>query len=153
LKAFNRALRAWNKSQNDQALLYLGEAVRLDPDFVEARTDLGALYAKTGRPLDALEQDERALELEPNLAILHSNKAAALVMLSRWDEAEQAARRALQLDPGSIDAHYMLAIAMMKQAKITPETAEHLAIAAKKHPRAGAYLAEVQAYLAAEPKK
>jgi predicted Zn-dependent protease len=70
-----------------------------------------------------------------------SNKAAALVMLSRWEEAEQAARRAIQLDPGSIDANYMLGIAMMKQGKITPETAAHLAIAAKTHPRASAFFA------------
>jgi cytochrome c-type biogenesis protein CcmH/NrfG len=74
-------------------------------------------------------------------------------MLSRCEEAEQAARRALQLDPGSIDANYMLGIAMMKQGKITPETADHLAIAASKHPRARVYLAEVQAYLAAEAKR
>jgi tetratricopeptide (TPR) repeat protein len=112
--------------------------------------NLGAIYAKTGRPEEALEQYERALELEPNLALLYSNKAAALVMLSRWDEAEQAGRRAVQLDPGSIDGNYMLGIAMMEQGKITPETAAHLAIAVKKHPRARAFLAEVEADLAAE---
>jgi len=85
--------------------------------------------------------------------VLHSNKAAALVMLGRWEEAEQAARHALQLDPASIDANYMLGSAMMKQGKITPETAARLAVAAKKHPRARVYLAEVQAELAAEPRK
>jgi Flp pilus assembly protein TadD len=82
-----------------------------------------------------------------------SDKAAALVILGRWEEAELAARRALQLDPASIEAHYMLGIAMLQQSKITPETAAHLAIAAKEHPRARAFLAEVQADLAAEPKK
>jgi tetratricopeptide (TPR) repeat protein len=153
VKAFNRAAQAWNKGQNDRALLYVGEAVRLDPDFVEARTDLGALYAKTGRPKEALDQYERALELEPNLALLHSNKAAALVMLSRWEEAEHAGRRAVQLDPGSIDGNYMLGIAMMKQGKITPETAAHLAIAVKKHPRARSFLAQVQADLATERRR
>jgi tetratricopeptide (TPR) repeat protein len=134
-------------------LRYFGEAVRLDPDYVEARTDLGVVYAKTGRPEEALDQYERALALEPNLPALLSNKAAALVMLSRWEEAEQAARRALQLDPKSIDADYMLGIAMVKQERITPETAAHLAIAATKYARARAYLAEVQAALAAEPKR
>ena len=153
VEAFNRAAQAWNKGQNDQALLYLGEAVRLDPGFVEARTNLGALYAKTNRPKEALDEYEQALALEPNLAILHSNKAAALVMLSRWEEAEQAGRRAVQLDPKSIDGNYMLGIALMKQGKITPETAARLAMEVKKHPRAGAFLAEVQAELAGEPRK
>jgi predicted Zn-dependent protease len=74
-------------------------------------------------------------------------------MLSRWEEAEQAGRRAVQLDPKSIDGNYMLGIALMKQGKITPETAARLAMEVKKHPRAGAFLAEVQAELAGEPRK
>jgi Flp pilus assembly protein TadD len=152
-QAFDRGVRAWKKRQGEQAVRYLSEAVRLDPDFLEARTDLGIVYTKTDRPEEALVQYELALGLEPNIAALHSNKAAALVMLSRCEEAEQAARRALQLDPESIEANYMLGIAMMKQLKITPETAAHLAIAAKKYPRARAYLAEVRAYLAAVPKR
>jgi tetratricopeptide (TPR) repeat protein len=115
--------------------------------------DLGAAYARTLRPEEALEQYGLALALEPNLATLHSNKAAALVMLSRWEEAEQAARRAIQLDAESIDANFMLGIAMMMQGKISAETAAHLAIGAKKHPRARAFLAEIQAELAAEPTK
>jgi len=151
VKAFNQGLRAWNKGESDQALSYFAEAVQLDPAFAEARVNLGALYAKTGRPVEALDQYERALELEPNLALLHSNKAAALVMLSRWEEAEQAGRRAVQLDPQSIDANYMLGIAMMMQGKVTTETAAHLALAAKKYPNARAFLAEVQAQRAAEP--
>jgi len=148
LQAFNRAHRAWKKGQSERVFRYLIEALRLDPDFMEARTDLGAVYIEANRPEEALEQYDQALALEPNLAVLHSNRAAALVMLGRWVEAEQAARRALQLDPGSIDANYMLGIAMMKQGKITPETAAHLAIATKKHPRARGYLAEFQAQLA-----
>jgi Flp pilus assembly protein TadD len=146
-KAFNQGVRAWNKGQSEEALRYFSEAVRLDPDYVEALTDLGAVYAKTGGAEKALEQYEQALALEPNLAAVLSNKAATLVMLSRWEEAEQAARRALQLDPESIDANFMLGIALMKQGKIRAETATHLAIAAKKYPRARAYLADVQAQL------
>jgi tetratricopeptide (TPR) repeat protein len=146
-KALKQGVQAWDKGQYDQALRYLTEAVRLDPDSVEALTDLGAVYARKGRAEEALKQYELALALE-HLAAVYSNQAAALVMLIRGEEAEQAARRALQLDPGFIDADYMLGIAMMMQGKITSETAEHLAIAAKKHPRARAYLAEVQAQLA-----
>jgi tetratricopeptide (TPR) repeat protein len=144
LKAFNRAHRAWKKGQSDRVLRYLVEALHLDPDFMEARADLGAVYAQANRPEDALEQYDQALAVEPNLALLHSNKAAALVMLSRWEEAERAARHAVQLDPESINANYMLGIAMMKQGKFTAETAARLAIAAKTHPRARAFLAELQ---------
>jgi tetratricopeptide (TPR) repeat protein len=151
--AFNRGVRAWDKGQYDEAQRLFSDALHLDPGYAQARVNLGAVYAKTGLPEQALDQYEQALMLEPNVPVLHSNKAAALVMLGRWEEAEQAARRALQLDPRSIDANYMLGIALMKQGKITSETAARLAVAAKKHPRARAYLAEVQAKLAAEPRK
>jgi tetratricopeptide (TPR) repeat protein len=120
---------------------------------VEARAELGIVYAKTRRTEEALSQFEQALALEPNWAVLQSNKAAVLVMLSRWEAAEQAARRAVQLDPKSIEANYMLGIAMIMQGKITPETAAHLAVAAKGFTRARAFLAEVQAQLAAERRK
>jgi predicted Zn-dependent protease len=79
---------------------------------------------------------------QPNLAMLHINKAVTLVTLGRWEEAEQTARRILQLDSESIDGHYVLGVAMLRQQKITPETEAHLAIATKKYARARPYLAE-----------
>jgi STIP1 family protein 1 len=83
-----------------------------------------------------LEQYELALKLEPNIAALHSNKAAVLVMLNRWEAAEQSARHALQLNSESVEAHYMLAVAMMMQEKVSAEALAYLVIAAKKYPRA-----------------
>lgn len=184
---FDRGVRAWTKGQNAlahaqsalpfepspdahsaepnpfvrasfiEAAEHLGEAVRLDPGFVEALADLGIVYAKLGRPEQALDQYDRALALEPNLAMLHSNKAVTLVMLGRWEEAEQTARRILQLDPKSIDGHYILGFAMLRQQKISSETEAHLAIATKKYARARPYLAAVQSALAqtdaAEPRQ
>jgi Tfp pilus assembly protein PilF len=146
-KEFDRGVHAWTKGENEPAAQHLAEAVRLDPGFVEARIDLAIVYAKLGQSEEALEQYDRALELEPNVAMLHGNKAAALVMISRWEEAEAEARTALRLDPNSIDAHYMLGVALFKQAKINAETESHLAIAAKKYERARPYLVATRAEL------
>ena len=66
--------------QNDEALHLFSEAVRLDPGYAQARVNLGAVYVKTGFPEQALDQYEQALMLEPNVPMLHSNKAAALVL-------------------------------------------------------------------------
>ena len=65
-------------------------------------------------------------------------------MLNRAEEAEQAARRALQLDPRWVEASYTLALAMLRQSKVTPETAQRLAEAAGKYPAARALLEAVQ---------
>jgi tetratricopeptide (TPR) repeat protein len=116
-EAFSRGVRAWGKHQSDEALRHLCEAVRLDPDFLQARTELGNNYTKTEQPEQALEQYELALKLDPNSAALHSNKAAALAMLNRWEEAEQSARYAVQLDPESVSARFMLEIAVSEQGE------------------------------------
>jgi tetratricopeptide (TPR) repeat protein len=120
----------------------------LDSNFVEALAELGVVYAKSGQPELALDCFTRAAVLEPNSSLFHSNKASALVILNRPQQAEQAARRAVQLDRNSIEANYMLGVALVMQEKIAPEAAAHLSIAADKYPRARALLAEVQAYLA-----
>jgi predicted Zn-dependent protease len=90
-----------------------------------------------------------ALALEPNWALIHIDRAAALVNLNRPDEAEIASRRALRLEPNSAAASYMLGCAMLMQEKITPETAAYLAVAAGKYPKAQSYMAGVKEYLAA----
>ena len=59
----------------------------MDPNFAEAQAELGVAYAKTGQAEQALHQYEVALTVQANFALVDSNKAAALVMLSRWEEA------------------------------------------------------------------
>ncbi len=152
-KEFDRGIHAWRRGWSEEALQHLSEAVRLDPNFVDAQSELGLIYAKTGHPERALEYLDRAVVLESNLAMLHVNKAAAFVMLNRPAEAEQAARKAVQLDARLAEAHYILGVALVMQGKVTPETAENLAVAATKYPRARGYLSEVKAEPAGQPKQ
>lgn len=148
LKEFELGSRAWNKNRSDEAIRHLTEAVRLDPGYVEAQVKLGALYADGGQPAQALALFESALEQERNWALIHIDRAAALVDLNRPAEAELAARQALRLQPSSTAASYLLGCAMLMQDKITPETADYLAAAAAKYPKAQLYLAKVREHLA-----
>jgi len=143
-KEFHLGIQDWQKGRSDQALLHLSEAVLLDPDYMEAQAELGVVYANTGRASQALEHFERALALAPDFAVLYTGKAGALVILDRPKEAEQAARRAVQLAPASIEASYMLGIALYMQGQTTRETADHLAVAAEKFPRAREVLQLIQ---------
>ena len=147
-KEFDRGIQAQRDGQIDKALRHFADAVRLDPNFVEARIELAAAYAGVGEPAKALDYANGAVALEPSSAAAHSAKASVLVILNRPGEAEPEARRALQLDPGSVAAHYMLGMTMVMQGKITAEAAAHLSVAAGKYPRAHAFLAQVQAELA-----
>jgi Tfp pilus assembly protein PilF len=148
-KEYDRGVQAWKKGQIAEAVHHLAEAFRLDPNLIEAEADLAAVYVTTGKPELALELLEHALAVKPNWALLYGSKAAALMSLDRPKEAEQAARRAVRLNPGWIEANYILGVAMLMLNQITPETAEHLTIATRRYPRAGALLAEVQEALGA----
>jgi tetratricopeptide (TPR) repeat protein len=147
LKEFELGSRAWDKSRNNEAIRHLSEAIQVDPGYIEALVKLGAVYADSGQNDRALALFDDALVLEPNWALIHIDRAAALVALSRPAEAELAARRALRLEPRSIAASYMLGCAMLMQEEITPETAAYLAAAADKYPKARRLLTEVRALL------
>jgi Flp pilus assembly protein TadD len=153
LKEFELATKAWEKSHNNDAIRHLSEAIRLDPGYIEAQVKLGAVYADSGQSERALVLFDGALALEPNWALIHTDRAAALVTLNRPSEAEIAARRALRLEPSSVAASYMLGCAMLMQDKITPETEAYLATAAGKYPMARSYLTKVQEYLSASTKR
>lgn len=145
---FDRAVRDWDRSHNKEAVSRLTDALRLDPGYIAAQVKLGAVYADSGQTEKALALFDRALTQEPNWALIHINRAAALVKLQRPEEAELAARRALRLEPGSIPASYLLGWAMLMQEKITAETAEYLAVAAGKNALARKALEAVQERLA-----
>jgi tetratricopeptide (TPR) repeat protein len=145
---FNRGFQAQQKGQYNEAIRHFTEAVRLDPIYVEAEADLGMVYSMTGEPEAAIVVFDRALAIEPNWPVLSGAKASALIMLSRWVEAEQWARRAVKLDPRSVESNYMLGVALLMQGKITRETAECLEMAASQYPKAREHLVEVQAKLA-----
>ena len=48
-----------------EAQVHLEQAVRLDPNHAEARSNLGAAYAGQGRLLEAVAQFEAALSIDP----------------------------------------------------------------------------------------
>ena len=148
-REFDRGVRAADSGHGAEALQHFRAAVGSDPEYLEAQAYLGRLYLLQGEAVLGLEHIERALSIEPASDVLQSNRAAALIMLRRLGEAEQAARRAVQLAPASIAAHYMLGLALLQQNRATEETAEQLKIAARKYPDVLPGLAWVRERLAA----
>jgi tetratricopeptide repeat protein len=147
-KKFDRGMGAIRKGRRAEAIQYLAAAVCLDPEYFNAHVYLGQLFLQEGEPLRGLAFIERALTIDSNSDILESNKAFALLALRRSAEAEQAARRAVHIAPRSIEAHYMLGLALLQQSRATTETVTHLEIAADKYPDARQGLAWVREQLA-----
>ncbi len=75
---------------------------------------LGAAYQELGRNLDALSAKQKAVQLWPNDADVHSNLANTLQELGRYAQAEKSCRAALYLQPDHLGALCNLGNALNK---------------------------------------
>jgi len=71
----------------------------LNPAFPDAHANLGALLFSHRQVKEALPHFARAVELQPNSAVLRTNLGSALAASGRYDEAMRHIRRALELNP------------------------------------------------------
>jgi tetratricopeptide (TPR) repeat protein len=150
-RAFAEAQR-YNESGRDlDAVRQLERALRIYPEYSDARCNLGVEYIRLGRHKEALEQFEKAAASGPASARVYANMGYSLCALGRLGDAEQAVRRALDIDKTYSRAHYLLGSILAKSVMPgslgkAPEAAIHLRLGATDVPHA--YLEIAQMYLA-----
>jgi Flp pilus assembly protein TadD len=71
---------------------------------------LGAVYGDTGRQSEALDANQKAVQLAPHDAEAHNNLGNALKELGRLDEAEMSLRQAIALKFDYAEAHNNLGV-------------------------------------------
>jgi len=124
-------------------------ALRLDPDFAQARDCLNAAeanpaetqfsmamaLAKTpGRLPEAIAHFEAALRIDPKNAEAQNNLGFALTSVQgRLPEAISHFEAALKINPDYADAHYNLGVALANLGRI-PEAIRHLEAAERLKP-------------------
>jgi len=89
---------------NEVAAQY-AEAVRLKPDYYEARRNLGNALFALGRNAEAIEQYEEALRIKPDYSEAHADLGNVLRSLGRLPEATEHYAEAIRLNPGNGGAH------------------------------------------------
>lgn len=136
LKLVEKARKAVKKGDQNAAFGHMQKAVATDPEFVEARDNLGAMYIRMNQPARALEQFQKAVAIDPSSEISQANLALTLLTLNRNQDAEEAARRSVELDGTVAKSHYMLGLALVRQNKYTEEAFKNLVTAAEKIPQA-----------------
>lgn len=82
------------------------EAVRIRPEYWEARSALGVLLMRQGRLQEAWDQQEQALHLRPSSADVHFNLGLLMARMGRSGDAASRYAESLRLDPGLAGAHY-----------------------------------------------
>jgi tetratricopeptide (TPR) repeat protein len=90
----------------------LKKAVKLDPDVIEAREELGKVLIKLGKNDEAISVYNDILLLDPDNFSSWYNMAAAHVRAKRWKDAAKCFREAVRIRPDSHKSYYNLAMAL-----------------------------------------
>lgn len=90
------------------------QALRLDPERVDALVNSGTLLYDQGDLAKAVDSFRRAVALEPANALAQFNLGSVLEEIGELEAARNHLRRAVSLDTGYSDAHYNLAFVCEK---------------------------------------
>ena len=101
----NYAAALLDEGRDNDALLHLLNAVRIDPKYFKARYRLGKLFLKQEKFNEAISCFTELLPHMKDSAELHYNLATALSRQKKYDEAIKHFTAVLSINPGYLDAH------------------------------------------------
>lgn len=99
------------------AITSFRRAVELDPEYAEARNNLGVQFLLAGNYPEAIEQLRAATALSPSWGKPHLNLGDALRATGQFEQAISELQRALQLEPGLSEVHYNTGRLYSEQAR------------------------------------
>ena len=123
----------------DEATEHYRQAIRIKPDFSEARNDLGVILQDRGAFQAAIEQYELAIQSNPKFGEAYTNLGVALNSLNRPKEGIRALQRALEFKPGYPEALFNLGIICQQQQRTAEAVAYYRQAIAAEPNYAAAY--------------
>jgi len=97
------------KSQYNEAIIELKNALQIDPKFVPAMHLIGRAYAAKAWYLEAVRELRRAVELEPDNVGARIDLGHAYLRLELWEDVLRAADAVAGKDPANPSALYFRA--------------------------------------------
>jgi tetratricopeptide (TPR) repeat protein len=139
--AFAQAVELQQKGDLEGAVAAYRRFLELQPNNVEAHSNLGAALARQGRSEEAIEQYGRALAIDPARTVVRLNLALALYKANRIAEAAAELQRVVAEQPDQANAVVLLADCRLRlgDAKKTIAALEALSAPARED-RAVSYL-------------
>ena len=86
---------------------------------------LGAILGQTSRISEAVNANQKSVELAPQDAEAHYNLGITLQKLGRFDEAEASYTQAIALKPGFAEPHYNLGITLQELGRLDEAEASY----------------------------
>lgn len=103
------------------ALKYAQGAIEWEPDWENGYHSKANALVFLGRLQEARVAFEKALELNPNVAIMHSNYGDCMQKLGFLEQAEESYRKSLDLNFNHTLTKFRLAALLSTVKKATPE--------------------------------
>lgn len=100
--------------QPEASVRRLREAVRMRPDWPEARVNLGTALRRLNLDTQALSHFQLAVQMSPQLIQAHFGLGHVYLNLNRAQDAVQHFQAATQIDPGFAEAWHQLGIALAR---------------------------------------
>ena len=101
---FKNGLESYQNGKIDEAISYFEKVLEIDPNHVDALSNIGGLVSTFGKYDEAFSYFDRALEIEPNHVVSLSNKGSALGSLGEYDDAILYLDKALEFEPNHAGA-------------------------------------------------
>ena len=95
------------------------------PEHEFGWTVLGAILGQTGRIAEALNANQRSVQLAPQDAAAHNNLGSTLQELDRLDEAEASYTQAIALKPDYAEAHNNLGATLQELGRLEEAEASY----------------------------
>jgi len=93
----------WGESERE-----FQRAIRLNSNYAAAHWQYGWLLVYLGRFDEALQEMQRAVELDPLSAVMTTDLSAPYTLKKDYDKAIAQCRKALELDPSFFVPHFVL---------------------------------------------
>ena len=100
--------RLLSTAQYEEAIELFRSASRVDPDAFTPHLNLGGSLLEAGRPIEALEANGRALELDSSDSLAHAQMGIALFTLGHHQPALFHLNEAKRIDPGSASSPQLI---------------------------------------------
>ncbi len=100
---YNQGLTAQNEGNTEGAILNYRAAIEVNPDYVDAYLNLGAIYFEGKDYQEALQQFMSAAEKDPSSIDAHANVGRVQYKLKRYLEAATSFKAAIAINDSDAD--------------------------------------------------
>ena len=145
---FNIGKSYYMLKNNNKAIKYFHNAIKIDPNYQRAYQSLGTLYTSKNKHKEAIVYLQKAIELKKDDYIAHMNLASNLLSLQAYTHAEKYYMDLQPLFPNKFDVFYNTAYSMKLQGKYQESIPYYLKAIDINPNREEPYLGLAKAYLA-----